>query len=276
MHRAAVRWDALACLGFWGYRAEQSPLANKPSGHERGGWDAWWTGWSQERTRKDGEGFKRGSQKDGKEREEAQEETRWARREMPQVSQKREWGIGRKPVEDVFKDTGMDPEPSRRARVLKRARRIGKKRKKKDKGSSSSSDSSRSSLTDYGNESSEEEKKLRAIFEEEKKLRAIWLRCQGCRHLYNREASPSAICQGLDLLVQGCVASCMDLLNQRLKSLEALGKGAHWPLRMQYELVKVKEGGMTEETEKLGAARRAREEERMRSLMMRPQGTKGG
>ena len=68
----------------------------------------------------------------------------------------------------------------------------------------------------------------------------------------------------------------MDLLNQRLKSLEALGKGAHWPLRMQYELVKVKEGGMTEETEKLGAARRAREEERMRSLMMRPQGTKGG
>lgn len=60
------------------------------------------------------------------------------------------------------------------------------------------------------------------------------------------------VCQGPDLLAQGCVASCMDLLNQRLKSLEALGKGVHWTLCRQYEVVKVEEGGMTEETEKLG------------------------
>ena len=83
------------------------------------------------------------------------------------------------------------------------------------------------------------------------------------------------VCQGPDLLAQGCVASCMDLLNRRLGSLEALGKGVHWTLCRQYELVKAEEGGMTEETEKLGAARRAREEE-LRSLMMWPQSAKGG
>ena len=212
----------------------------------------------------------------------------------------------------------MDPEASRRAKILRKARKIGKadrkKRKRREKGSSdsktsSSSKSSGSTSTDYGNES---------LFEDEKRLRAIWRRCPGAltsrsiqeikRNLMtstgmvwdvNKSALPPlytqygrqvimpsmsaalqqetlTICQGLDLLAQGYVASCMDLMNQRLKSLEALSKGSHWSLCRQYELVRVEESGMTEETERLGAARRAREEEKLRTLMVRPSSGKGG
>lgn len=224
---------------------------------------------------------------------------------------------GQKSLVSVFRNTGMDPDPTRRAKVLKRARKIGKKVKKKSKkkekgsssaGGSSSTSSSTSGSTDYG---------MEGLFEEEKRLRAIWKKCPGaltarsiqeakrtlvtaagtvwevnkaalpplytqyCRQTVMPGMSASlqqetlTIGQSLDLLAQGCIASCMDLLNQRLKSLEALGKGAHWSLCRQYELVKVDEGGMTEEQERLGAARRAREEERLRSLMVRAPGSKG-
>lgn len=42
------------------------------------------------------------------------------------------------------------------------------------------------------------------------------------------------------------------------------------------ELVKREDGGMTEAQERLSAARQAREEDRLRSLMMRPASGKGG
>jgi len=41
------------------------------------------------------------------------------------------------------------------------------------------------------------------------------------------------ISQALDLLAQGKVGSSMDVLTQRLKSLEALGRGAHWTMCRQ-------------------------------------------
>jgi len=224
---------------------------------------------------------------------------------------------GQKPLEDFFKHTGMDPDPSRRGKVLKRARRIGKrgkkKNKKKDKGSSSSGRSSASSSTssdssDYGEE---------GLFEEEKRLRAIWKKCPGAlaaRSIqeikkilvtaagtlwdvnkatlpplytqYGRQVVMPAmsaslqqesltLCQALDLLAQGHAAACMDLLNQRLKSLEALSKGAHWTVCRQHELIKIDEGGMAEEQERLGAARRAKEEERLKALLQRAPGGKG-
>lgn len=225
--------------------------------------------------------------------------------------------VGQRPLEDIFKFTGMDPDPSRRAKILKRARRLGKKgkkrSKKKEKASSSSRRSSSTSSTSSGSSDYGEE----GLFEEEKRLRSIWKRCPGAlaarsiqeikKNLVtsagtvwdiNKAALPPlytqygrqvvmqgmsaslqqeslTICQGLDLLAQGYVASCMDLLNQRLKSLEALGKGAHWTLCRQFELIKVDEGGMTEEQERLGAARRAKEEERLKSLMSRGPGGKG-
>lgn len=271
----------------------------------------------KERMEKESEDLQKKASKKEKKRKKAQEGEEGRVRKSP----KKEGDgleVGQVPLETLFRFTGMDPEPGRRARVLKRARRIGKaakkRKKRKEKGSStsgtsSSSSSSQTSLTDYGTE---------GLFEEEKKLRSIWRRCPGAltarsiqeikRSLttsagtmwdVNKAALPPlytqygrqvvmqgmsaalqqeslTLCQSLDLLAQGHVASCMDLLNQRLKSLEALSKGAHWTLCRQYELVKIEEGGMTEETERLGAARRAREEEKLRNLMTRPQASKGG
>ena len=225
--------------------------------------------------------------------------------------------VGQKALEEVFRDTGMDPNPERRMKILKKARRIGKRDKKKKKkkeresssaGDSSSSSTSSSSSADYGEA---------GLFTEEMRLRAIWKKCPGAltarsiqeikKNLltsagtvwevnkaslppiytqYGRQSvmpgmsaslqqESLTLCQCLDLLAQGKVASSMDVLNQRLKSLEALGRGAHWTLCRQYELVKVDDGGMAEEQEKLAAARRAKEEERLRSLMSRPQSGKG-
>eukprot|EP00435_Cladocopium_sp_Y103_P067889 s548_g30.t1 len=225
--------------------------------------------------------------------------------------------VGQRPLELIFKNTGMDPDPVRRAKVLKRARRLGKmgkkKKKKKDKSSSTSNGASSSSST----ATSDEDYGADGLFEEEKHLRAIWKKCPGAlaarsiqeikRNLVssagtlwevNKAALPPlytqygrqvvmtgmsaslqqetlTLCQGLDPLARGSVASCMDLLNQRLKSLEALGRGAHWSYCRQHELVRVEEGGMTEEQERLSAARRAREEERLKGLIARPQGGKG-
>eukprot|EP00435_Cladocopium_sp_Y103_P035179 s487_g9.t1 len=225
--------------------------------------------------------------------------------------------VGQKPLESLFKNTGMDPDPTRRAKVLKRARKLGKKgkkkRKKKDKGSTSSSRSASSSSSD----SSDEDYGSEGLFEDEKRLRTIWKKCPGSlaarsiqeikRNLVtsagtawemNKSALPPiytqygrqvimpgmsaslqqeslTICQGLDLLARGSVAACMDLLNQRLKSLEALGRGAHWSYCRQHELIRVEETGMTEDQEKISAARRAREEERLRSLISRAPGGKG-
>ena len=87
--------------------------------------------------------------------------------------------VGQRPLEDIFKFTGMDPDPSRRAKILKRARRLGKKgkkrSKKKEKASSSSRRSSSTSSTSSGSSDYGEE----GLFEEEKRLRSIWKRCPG-------------------------------------------------------------------------------------------------
>eukprot|EP00435_Cladocopium_sp_Y103_P068963 s726_g32.t1 len=230
---------------------------------------------------------------------------------------KEDFEVGQKPLEDLFKDTGMDPDPGRRKKILKKARKVGKgtkkKKKKRDRGSSSSEDSSNSTTESFSSDVMGEE----GLFEDEKKLRVLWRRFPGAlsarsiqeiqrnlitasgtlwsvnrndlpplfTHCGRQVVMPSmsvslqqetlTTCQALDLLAQGRPASCMDLLTQRLKSLEALGKGAHWSLCRQYELVKVEESGMTEESERLAAGRRVREEERLRSLMTRPAGGKG-
>ena len=226
--------------------------------------------------------------------------------------------VGQKSLEAVFRDTGMDPNPKRRSKILKRARKLAKKgkkgKKKKEKGTSSSSGGATSSSSS----SSSLEVGESGIFEDEKKLRTVWLKCPGAlssrsiqeikRSLLtasgmawemNKNALPPiylhygrqvvmpgmgaslqqevvTVCMTLDLLAQGKVAAAMDVMNQRLKSLESLGRGAHWSMCRQYELVKTEDGGMTESQEKLAAARQAREEERLRSLMMRAPTGKGG
>lgn len=215
---------------------------------------------------------------------------------------------GQKSLEAVFKDTGMDPNPRRRAKLMKKARRLltkGKKKKKKTRSKDSRSGTSGSSSTSSTSQVAMEE----GLFDEEQRLQAVWRRYPGsltARSLqeikrslvtsagtmwnvdrsslpplytqYGRQVvipsmSPSlqqealTLCQALDFFIQGRVAGGVDILNQRLKSIVSLSKGAHWTLGRQYELVKVEERGFAEEGEVLAAARRAKEDEKLRGLM---------
>lgn len=250
-----------------------------------------------------------------KRRREEKEEGRQAK--SPKKDEE-EMEVGQVALEEIFRDTGMDPNLRRRSRVLKRARKLAKRgkkgKKKKEKGSSDSSEgsspsSSESSSLDVGNS---------GIFEDEKKLKTVWRKCPGAlssRSIQeikanlltstgtawdmNKAVLPPVytqyarqvimprmgaslqqevitVSQTLDLITRGRVAAAMDILNQRLKSLEALGRGSHWSLCRQYELIKTDEGGMTEEQEKWSAARHAREEDRLKNLMARPPSGKGG
>ena len=79
----------------------------------------------------------------------------------------------------------------------------------------------------------------------------------------------------LDGLLRGRVASVCDVLSQRLKSLESLCKGAHWSVGRQLELVRA-DAGITGETEGLEAARRAREEDKLKATLARLSGGRGG
>ena len=85
-----------------------------------------------------------------------------------------------------------------------------------------------------------------------------------------------SLCVGIDMLLQGKVAASCDLLCQRLKSLEAIGRGSHWQMARQLELVRLDNHGITNEEEALGAARRAREENRLKAFTMKPPSSGGG
>lgn len=181
----------------------------------------------------------------------------------------------------------MDPDPKRRAKLMKKARGVlSKNRKKKKKGKSSDSKSDTSGTT--SSSSASKESVDEGLFDEEQKLQVVWKRYPGtlmARSLqeikrslltaagtmwsvdrsslpplytqYGRQVvipamSPSlqqealTICQTMDYIIQGRIAGGLDLdiLNQRLKSIVSLSKGAHWTLGRQYELVKVEERGV--------------------------------
>lgn len=200
----------------------------------------------------------------------------------------------------------------KRARRI--AKKDKKSRRKKEKGSSSgsketSSSSSSSSSLEVGETGLfEDDKRLRAVWRRcpgalssrsIQEIKRSLVTAAGTAWEMNKESLPPiytqycrqtvmpgmsaslqqeviTISHALDLMAQGKVASSMDVLTQGLKSLEALGRGAHWSMCRQHELVKTEEGGIAEAQERLAAARQAREEERLRSLMMRPSAGKGG
>ena len=253
---------------------------------------------------------------DRKEKKRKRKEEKEGRRSKSPKEEKDYLDPGQKQLEAVFKDTGMDPDPSRRARVMRKARRLlksSRKKKKKAKGSSSSVGTSKSSSSSTSSLEAVEE----GLYDEEQKLQAVWRRYPGtltARSLqeirrslvtaagtmwsvdratlpplytqYGRQVvlpamSPAlqqealTLCQTMDYIIQGKVAAGLDILNQRLKSIVALSKGSHWSLGRQYELIKVDERGFAEECEMLSAARRAKEDEKLKNLMGRPGTGKG-
>lgn len=84
------------------------------------------------------------------------------------------------------------------------------------------------------------------------------------------------LAHALDGMLQGKTASSCDLLSQRLKSLESTARGAHWSVGRQYELVRSEVTTMADESETMEALKRAKEEDKLKSLVSKGQSGKGG
>jgi len=216
--------------------------------------------------------------------------------------------IGQKAPRLLFAKTGLDPEAKPRRQFLKKARKVGRSKKAKKKRSrsshsSSSPGSSSSSSADFMDNVGlfDSEKKLKSIWKrfpgalacsaateaKQQLLTASGTVCGLDRRRVDPVFTPYArqclmshmsppmaqetltIAQGLDLLLQGHVAGACDLLAQRMKSLESSSRGCHWTVSRQMELVKSDGATMAEEGEAHDAARRAREEEKLRALTSR-------
>lgn len=210
----------------------------------------------------------------------------------------------------LFEGTGLDPDAKTRAKIRKKARRVGQsaKKKKKKKNSASSSTGSSSSSTS----SSSASQAGAGLFDNEQRLLVLWKKYPGvltaqavseakdrlltsagtmwsedrsklapvltryCRQvLITNMAPPMAqealtVCAALDMLLQGKAAAAADILAQRAKSLEAHSRGAHWTVGRQLELIKLESSGIAESGESLNAARRAREEDKLKTMLSRP------
>ena len=78
----------------------------------------------------------------------------------------------------------------------------------------------------------------------------------------------------LDHLLRGKVADALDLGAQRLKALEAQASGVHFTVAQQQELIPKEGASMSTVVEMQDAARRAREEGKMRLESSRPYGSR--
>lgn len=220
---------------------------------------------------------------------------------------------GQKGLRSLFGGTCLDPWLEERSKLMKKARKLGKKEGRKRKHSSSEDSSSRSST-------SEEEDMAElgeGLFAEKKRalrltqrypeclgaqtisgMKESLLTSSGTLHSLHRKSlpplftqyyrselhsqvSPSmgqellTISQTADLLLRGHPARAVDLLSQRFKALEQQARGAHWTVARQLELVSADAVGLSQGAEGAEAARLAREEARNRSAVQRPYNTGG-
>ena len=212
----------------------------------------------------------------------------------------------------VLGESGLDPDPKRRKKFLRKAKRVMKKRKKKR----SSTSSSRSSSKEKSSRSSSTEGWGAAdIFGQNRMAKKIASRCPGVLtatslsavqeqlltsqgqmwDLDKRELPPLFlqyfrgqlaskmqpamrreavhVSYCLDLGLQGKVPQLLDVLAQRLKALEGQTMGKHWSVTAQYELVPEEQGSVATAQETEAAAREAREANRLRSHAGRPFGS---
>ena len=221
--------------------------------------------------------------------------------------------VGQKAPKVLFERTGLDPEVKQRRKFLKKARKVGRTKKSKKKRSRSSHSSSGSSSTSSSSDGPRDtvglfdsERKLKSIWKrypgalacsaaseakqqlltasgtvwglDRKKVDPVFTHyARQC--LMTSMSPPMAqetltIAQGLDLLLQGHVAGACDVLAQRMKSLESSARGSHWTVSRQMELVRSDGASMAEEGETQDAARRAKEEEKLRTLTSRTPSTR--
>eukprot|EP00435_Cladocopium_sp_Y103_P074321 s689_g48.t1 len=82
------------------------------------------------------------------------------------------------------------------------------------------------------------------------------------------------LCQAMDCLLRGRPAEALDLLGQRVKALELQAGGVHYTVAQQQELLPRDTTSISTTPELHEAARRAREEGRVRAEASRPYGVK--
>ena len=82
--------------------------------------------------------------------------------------------------------------------------------------------------------------------------------------------------QALDHLLLGRIAAAADIICQRIKCDESLARGCHWTVGRQLELIHSEQFSIAEGGEALGAAKKAKEEEKLRHLMTKGGNPKGG
>lgn len=219
---------------------------------------------------------------------------------------------GQKTLSSVFSGTGLDPKRKERKKLFRRAKQLQKKKKKKES-SSASSGSGSSDESEEGSDAFiekdlfDEEKSLKRLWRQcpgvlaasvvtETKDQLVTM--AGTSWAADRSSLPRVmtqyfrttlsavmsapmqqesltLAQAMDLCLQGKIAMAMDLLGQRLKSLESMARGSHWAVARQLELVKADSQGLTGETENLAAARKAREESKLRNMLQQPSGNRG-
>ena len=211
---------------------------------------------------------------------------------------------GQKRLRSLFSGTCLDPRMEERAKLLRRARKMGKKEGKKRKRSSSEGSSSDSSTS----EEDEEVETGEGLFAEKKRALRLTQQYPGCLgaqtiagmkeslmtssgtlHSLDRKSlpplytqyyrselhslvSPSmgqellTISQTADLLLRGHPARAVDLLSQRFKALEQQARGAHWTVARQLELVSADSVRLSQGAEGAEAARLASWQEKRHAI----------
>lgn len=227
---------------------------------------------------------------------------------------------GQADLEDIYADTALDPSPTVRRKLMRRAARLAKKKKKKTKKKKKQSDSSSNSSSnkESGSSSGSEVTQLGGRVElfsqgqvaknllgeypgaltlgsiqsmQEHLMDAtgrLWrldvsevppLFLQYFRGQLATKMSPPMRREGLhlsyalDLMIQGRVAAAADVLSQRLKSLEGQSNGLHWTVTSQLEVVPQEQAMVATSQEAEEAARRAREEGRIKAQASKPYGS---
>lgn len=205
----------------------------------------------------------------------------------------------------LYRGTGMDPRDKVRNRVARAARRRLKKKSEKDSLSASGSSSSNSS--GRGVDATEE-----TIFEASSRVQVVADHCPGAlanqalnsmratllqevgfedrpnvlypaavayfrQHLQRRVSGPTqrelmTLTHSIDQLVRGRVASALDTLVQRVKSIEQTVTGAHWSVSQRLEVLPPEATTLTAVPESSAAQREVYQEAKARWLASFPEG----
>ena len=215
------------------------------------------------------------------------EKTKAKKKERKKLKKARDKVVGIKSAEALFATTGLDPKEETRRRLRRKAKKLGKRsrNKKGSSGTSSSSGSSDSSPTEEA-EAPEElftpltatqriwrrypgvltatmvleaqrtmMLQLGASLPEAEKAGVKPIILQYCRQQLCQNMSPPVAREALhwaatmDMLLEGRVSSALDVMSQRLKSLEGLSRGLRADLLRQMELLPLEKGGLASNTE---------------------------